>query len=54
MPDVLFKGLFDNSATSVISITDFLLCLGVALLAGLIMAGILALGTPSRAAAAKR
>ncbi|MBR2346149.1 MAG: DUF4956 domain-containing protein [Clostridia bacterium] len=38
MPDVLFKGLFDNSATSVISITDFLLCLGVALLAGLIMA----------------
>ncbi len=35
MIDTLFKGLFDTSATSVISVTDFLLCLGVALILGL-------------------
>lgn len=38
MLDNLFNGLFDSSTTSVISATEFLLCLGVALIAGLIMA----------------
>lgn len=33
----IFKGLFDTEFTAVISITDFLFCLGVALLIGLIM-----------------
>lgn len=30
MLDTLFSGLFDSSLTSVISVTDFLLCLGTA------------------------
>lgn len=34
----LFKGLFDTSTTSVISVTDFLLCLGFSLVLGLIIA----------------
>lgn len=34
----LFKGLFDSSLTSVISVTDFMLCLGFSLVLGLIMA----------------
>ncbi len=34
----LFKGLFDAELTTVISITDFLLCLGFSLVLGLIMA----------------
>jgi uncharacterized membrane protein YhiD involved in acid resistance len=34
----LFKGLFDAELTAVISITDFLLCLGFSLILGLIMA----------------
>ncbi len=34
----LFKGLFDSELTTVISITDFLLCLGFSLVLGLIMA----------------
>ncbi len=34
----LFKGLFDTTTTSVISVTDFLLCLGFSLVLGLIMA----------------
>lgn len=38
MLDTFFSGLFDSATTSVITITDFLLCLGIALLAGLIMA----------------
>ena len=38
MLDTLFSGLFDSSLTSVISVTDFLLCLGTALLLGLVMA----------------
>lgn len=37
MLDNLFNGLFDSATTSVITLTDFLLCLGIALLAGLIM-----------------
>lgn len=38
MLETLFKGLFDSELTSVISITDFLICLGSALVIGLIMA----------------
>ncbi len=34
----LFKGLFDAELTTVISITDFLLCLGFSLVLGLVMA----------------
>ena len=34
----LFKGLFDTDLTAVISVTDFLLCLGCALVLGLVMA----------------
>ena len=33
----LFKGLFDTELTSVISIADFLLCVGAALLLGLVL-----------------
>ena len=38
MLDNLFKGLFDSDLVSVISVTDFLLCLGFSLVLGLIMA----------------
>lgn len=38
MLDSLFQGLFDSDSLSVIPITDFLLCIGISLLAGLIMA----------------
>lgn len=34
----LFKGLFDTDLTMVISVTDFLLCLGVSLVIGILMA----------------
>ena len=34
----LFKGLFDTDLTTVISVTDFLLCLGTSLVLVLIMA----------------
>ena len=34
----LFRGLFDNDMISVISLSDFLLCVGVALVTGLILA----------------
>lgn len=34
----IFKGLFDNGLTKTISVQEFLLCLGVCLLLGLIMA----------------
>lgn len=34
----LFGGLFDSATTSVISVKEFVLCLGVSLVAGLIMA----------------
>ena len=36
--DAIFKGLFDNGLTQTIGVGDFLLCLGVSLLLGLIMA----------------
>ncbi|MBR2130988.1 MAG: DUF4956 domain-containing protein [Oscillospiraceae bacterium] len=38
MLDNLFRGLFDSDLTTVISVTDFLLCLGVSLFLGLVMA----------------
>ncbi len=38
MLDTIFNGLFDSATTSVITVTDFLLCLGVSLISGLIMA----------------
>ena len=38
MLDNIFKGLFDSDLVSVISVTDFLLCLGCALVLGLVMA----------------
>ena len=38
MPDSIFKGLFDTDMTSVISASDFLLCTGVSLCIGLILA----------------
>ena len=38
MLENLFKGLFDTDLTTVISVTDFLLCLGTSLVIGLIMA----------------
>ena len=34
----IFKGLFDNEYTAVIGVTDFLLCVGAALLLGVILA----------------
>ena len=38
MSDSIFKGLFDSDLTTVISVTDFLLCIGGALVAGLLLA----------------
>ncbi len=38
MFDNLFRGLFDGETVAIISVTDFLLCLGTALLAGIVMA----------------
>ena len=36
--DAIFKGLFDTELTKIIEVGDFLLCLGVSLVIGLIMA----------------
>lgn len=38
MLDTIFRGLFDSDLTTVISVSDFLLCLGCSLLLGLVMA----------------
>ena len=38
MLDSLFRGLFDTDMTSVISVSDFLLCIGCSLIIGLILA----------------
>ena len=38
MLEKLFRGLFDSDLVSVISVTDFLLCLGFSLVLGLVMA----------------
>ena len=39
MLDTIFSGLFDTDLTTVIGVGDFLLCLGTALLLGVLMAG---------------
>lgn len=38
MPNTIFRGLFDTDMTSVISVGDFLLCLGCALVIGILLA----------------
>ena len=38
MLENLFRGLFDSDLVSVISVSDFLLCLGFSLVLGLVMA----------------
>ena len=38
MLENVFKGLFDTDLTTVISVTDFLLCLGTSLVIGIVMA----------------
>ncbi len=38
--DAIFKGIFDNELTQIISVQDFLLCLGVSLVLGVIMAAV--------------
>jgi len=38
MLENLFRGLFDTDLTTVISVTDFLLCLGASLVIGIVMA----------------
>ena len=38
MLENLFRGLFDTDLVAVISVTDFLLCLGCSLVLGLVMA----------------
>ena len=45
MLNILFQGIFDTDMTSVISISDFLLCVGCALIIGLILAGTYMYGT---------
>lgn len=45
MSNTLFQGIFDTNMTSVISISDFLLCVGCALVIGLILAGTYMYGT---------
>lgn len=40
MLDTLFRGLFDTDMTNVISVSDFLLCIGFSLLIGLLLAGV--------------
>jgi len=38
--NTIFKGIFDTELTQIIRVEDFLLCLGVSLILGLIMAGV--------------
>ena len=38
MADTMFQGLFDSDLASVISVADFMMCLGVSLILGFIMA----------------
>ena len=39
MPDKLFRGLFDTALTDTITLGNFLLCVGVSLLLGLLLCG---------------
>ena len=43
--NTIFKGIFDTNITQVISLTDFLLCVGIALVVGIILAGTYMIGT---------
>ncbi len=45
MLDTIFRGIFDTDMTTVISVSDFLLCLGCALVIGLVLAGAYTCGT---------
>ena len=36
--DAIFKGIFDNDLIQTINVEDFLLCLGISLALGLLMA----------------
>ena len=38
MPESVFRGLFDTDMTAVITVTDFLACVGVSLVLGLVLA----------------
>ena len=38
MPESVFRGLFDSQTAAVIPVSDFLLCMGVSLILGLILA----------------
>ena len=38
MLDNLFRGIFDTDMTAVISVSGFLICVGTALIAGIILA----------------
>lgn len=38
MSETIFKGIFDTELTTVIAVTDFLLCIGISLVIGLIIA----------------
>ena len=41
----MFQGIFDTEMTTVIAVPDFLLCVGCALVSGLILAGAYMYGT---------
>ena len=45
MLDTIFRGIFDTDMTTVISVSDFLLCLCCALVIGLVLAGAYTCGT---------
>lgn len=45
MADTFFKGIFDTDMTSVITVSDFLLCVGCALVIGVVLAGTYMCGT---------
>ena len=45
MSNTLFQGIFDTDMTSVIAISDFLACVGCALVIGLVLAGTYMCGT---------
>lgn len=45
MPNTIFRGIFDTDMTSVISLADFLICVGSALIIGMILAASYMWGT---------
>ena len=40
MLDTVFRGIFDTQSTAVISVSEFLICIGAALAIGLVLAGV--------------